>query len=127
MKGWDGLTLTLNAYADINKEYTTLRTIRLAMTPAATLMLKGREKRRMPPDQTVLDSYLEQSPGQRAAASGFVCYSRDKHGIQMALPKTNSGKAQLNRKKKLEAEMLALMQEGGEGAKFRQRWLSVQP
>lgn len=110
---------------DMKKEETTLRSIRLAMTPAAALLLKGREMRRMPPNQKVLDSYLEQTPGQRAAVSGFVCYLRDKYGADIALPKANSEKALLNRKKKLEAEMLALMREGGEGEKFRQRWLSV--
>lgn len=110
---------------DLSDETTTLRSIRLAMTPASALLIKGREVGRMPPDQKVLDSYLEQTPGQRAAASGFVCYLRDKHGIQIALPKANSGKALLNRKKKLEEEMLALMQEGGAGDEFRKRWLPV--
>lgn len=110
---------------DLKKEETTLRSIRLAMTPAAALLLKGREMKKMPPSQKVLDSYLEQTPGQRAAVSGFVCHLRDKHGADIALPKVNSGKALLNRRKKLEAEMLALMQEGGEGEKFRQQWLSV--
>jgi hypothetical protein len=110
---------------NLSDEKTTLRSIRLAMTPAAALLLKGREMRRMPPDQKVLDGYLEQTPGQRAALSGFVCYLRDKHGVDIAMPKAHSGKMLLNRRKKLEAEMLALMQEGGEGEKFRQRWLSV--
>lgn len=59
-------------------------------------------------------------PGQRAAVSGFVCYLCEKHRADIALPKVNSGKALLNRRKKLEAEMLALMQEGGEGERFRQ-------
>lgn len=119
----DGFLKTL--MVDLSDEKTTLRSIRLAMTPAAALLLKGREMGRMPPDQKVLDGYLEQTPGQRAAVSGFVCYLRDTQRVHIALPKANSGKALLNRKKKLEAEMLALMQEGGEGEKFRQRWLSV--
>ncbi len=110
---------------DLKEEETTLRSIRLAMTPAAALLLKGREMGRMPPDQKVLDGYLEQTPGQRAAVSGFVCYLREKHGADIALPKANSEKAQLNRRKKLEAEMLVLMQEAGEGKQFRERWISV--
>lgn len=110
---------------DLKDEATTLRSIRLAMMPAAALLLKGREMGRMPPDQKVLDGYLEQTPGQRAAVTGFVCYLRDKHGISIALPKANTRRRLLNRKKRLEAEMLSLMREGGEGEKFRQQWLSV--
>lgn len=110
---------------DLKEEKTTLRSIRLAMTPAMSLLIKGREMERMPPDQKVLDAYLEQTPGQRSAISGFVCYLRDKHKVVLVLPKANSGKSLLNRKKKLEAEMLALMQEAGESDEFRKRWLSV--
>lgn len=111
--------------ADLLEEKTTLRSIRLAMTPAAALLLKGREMKRMLPDQKVLDSYLAQIPGQRAAVSGFVCYLRDKHEVALALPSVNSGKALLNRRKKLESEMLALMREEGEGDEFRKRWITV--
>lgn len=119
----DGYLKTL--MVDRSLENTTLRSIRLAMTPAGSLLLKGRDMKRMPPDQKVLDVYLDETPGQRAAVSGFVCYLRDKHGALISLPKTNSEKARLNRKKKLEAEMLGLMREGGQGEEFRQRWLSV--
>lgn len=110
---------------DQKEEKTTLRSIRLAMTPAAALLLKGRDMKQVPPDQKVLDAYLTQTPGQRAAVSGFVCYLRDKHGLGIALPKVNLRKTLLNRKKKLEAEMLALMREGGEGDEFHRRWVSV--
>jgi hypothetical protein len=110
---------------DLKEEATTLRSIRLTMTPAAALLLKGQEMKRMPPDQKVLDAYLEQTPGQRAAVSGFVCYLRDKHKAVLVLPKANSGKSLLHRKKKLEAEMLELMQEAGESDEFRRRWISV--
>lgn len=111
--------------ADLKDEKTTLCSIRLAMTPAATLLLKGREMGVTPPDQKVLDTYLEKTPGQRAAVSGFVCYLRDRHEIQIVLPTAKSEQVQKNRKKRLEAEMLVLMREGGEGEEFRRRWLSV--
>lgn len=111
--------------ADLKDEKTTLRSIRLAMTPAAVLLLKGREMGITPPDQKVLDAYLEKTPGQRAAVSGFVCYLRDRHEVEIILPKAKSGQAQANRKKRLEAEMLALMREGGKGNELRRQWLSV--
>lgn len=111
--------------ADLKEEKTTLRSVRLAMTPAANLLLKGREMGVTPPDQKVLNTYLEKTPGQRAAASGFVCYLRGIHMIEIVLPKVNPQRAQINRKKRLEAEMLGLMRERGQGDEFRRRWLSV--
>lgn len=109
----------------LKDEETTLRSIRLAITPVAALLLKGREMERIPPDQQVLNAYLEKTPGQRAAASGFVRYLREKYSVEIELPKIDSGKAERNRRKKLEAELLVLMRECGEGVEFRRRWLSV--
>ncbi len=109
----------------LTKGETTIRSIRLALSPAAALLLKSREVGYIPPDQKLLDAFLEKTPGQRAAVSGFVRYLREIHKAKIALPKLDDGKAQRNRKQKLEAEMLELMQENGEGEEFRRRWLSV--
>lgn len=111
--------------ADLKDEKTTLRSIRLAMTPAAALLIKGREMELMPPNQQVLDGYLEATPGQRAAVSGFVCYLREKYGIEIALPTANSNKRLMDRKKKFESEILELMRNGGHGERFKKRWISV--
>ena len=103
---------------------TALRSIRLAMTPAAALLLKGREMKQIPPNQSVLNAYLKKTPGQRAAVSGFVRYLRDEYGVEICLP--NAGvEAEKKRKKKLEEEMLALMQTDSEGDRFGRQWLSV--
>lgn len=110
---------------DLKEDKMILRSIRLTLTPAATLLLRAREIGCMPPDQKALDSYLEKTPGQRAAVSGFVRYLREKYGVEIALPKIDSGKAERNRRKKLEAEMLVLMRECGSGEEFSRRWLSV--
>ena len=72
----------------------------------------------------MLDAYLHKSAGQRAAVTGFVNYLRDIHGVDIKLPKLDTRKAQLNRKKKLEVEMLALMKSGGDSLLNRE-WLSV--
>lgn len=110
--------------ADLKDEKTTLRSIRLAMTPAAAFLLKGREMGITPPDQKVLDAYLEKTPGQRAAASGFVCYLRDKYSVEIYLPNASVG-AEKNRKKKLEAELIKLMQVGGESKEYRRKLLAT--
>lgn len=106
--------------ADLKGENTTLRSIRLALTPAAALLVSGREMKRMPPDQKVLDAYLKKTPGQRAAASGFVCYLRDRYGVEISLPKASAG-AEKNRRKKLEAELIKLMHEGGKSKEYRRK------
>lgn len=104
---------------------TTICSIRLALSPARALLHKAREMECIPPDQKVLDAYLKAAPGQRAALSGFVCYLRDTHEVKITLPKPDTEKARRNRKKKLEGEMLILMQEDGNSEQFKQRWLSV--
>lgn len=103
---------------------TTLRSIRLALSPALSLLTLGESMKLMPPNQKVLDAYLQKSAGQRAAVSGFVNYLRDTQGVTIQIPKLDAGKAQLNRKKKLEAEMLALMKQAHRD-ELNREWLSV--
>ncbi|MNI34128.1 hypothetical protein D3C73_881100 [compost metagenome] len=81
--------------------------------------------KRIPPDQDALDVYLAKAPGQRAAISGFVRYLREVHGAKIALPKVDLGRAQLQRRKRLESELLALMKEGGNDNEFKKKWLPV--
>ena len=72
-----------------------------------------------------IDGFLRQTPGERAALSGFVKYLREKHGVEMTLPSHNSHRVRRERRKKLEAEMLALMREDGTDRARKQRWLCV--
>lgn len=104
---------------------TTLRSIRLALSPAAALLGRATVMTRMPPDQGVLDAYLAKTQGQRAAVSGFVRYLRQAHEVEIALPKADSSKAQRQRRKKLEAEMLSLIRATGDSEKLTRRWLSA--
>lgn len=104
---------------------TTLRSIRLALTPAAALLHQAEAMERLPPDQAVLNMYLKKSPGQRASISGFVRHLRDAHNVEISLPKEELGKAHQQRRKKLEVEMMALLKEPGESDEFKQRWLSI--
>ena len=104
---------------------TSLRSTRLAVSPAASLLVFADLMGRMPPDQNALDGFLRQAPGQRAALSGFVTYLREKHGAEITLPKHDLSRAYRNRRKKLEAEMLTLMREGETDREWKQRWLCV--
>lgn len=104
---------------------TALCSIRLALSPAAALLGRATAMSRIPPDQKVLDAYLEKTPGQRAAVSGFVRYLHQAHGVDIALPKADSGKLQRQRRRKLEAELQSLMSEKSDSDEFTRRWLSV--
>lgn len=110
---------------DLKLTKTTLRSIRLALSPATSLLVMGAEMKLTPPNQRVLDTYLQKSAGQRSAVSGFVNYLRDTHGIKLVLPKLDAGKAQLNRRKRLETEMLALLKCAGSNDELNRDWLSV--
>ena len=100
-----------------------LRSARPAIAPAASLLTFARAKGRMPPDQKVLDGYLRQTPGQRAALSGFVRYLRHEHGAKLTLPRSDPERTYRKRRKGLEAEMLTLMGKGGADPESRRRWL----
>ena len=104
---------------------TTLRSVRLAISPAVSLLTFADVMDCMPPSQKALDGFLRQSPGQRAALSGFVNYLREKHGIEIILPKHDLQRGRRERHKNLGAEMLTLMREGGNDREKKQRWLCV--
>ena len=101
----------------------TLRSIRLALSPAASLLEAAQETGYMPPDQKALDALLRRAPGQRAALSGFVNHLRNDHGVEIALPRGDALASRRNRRRLLEREVLALMREGGSGEAFERRWI----
>jgi hypothetical protein len=104
---------------------TSLRSVRLALSPAVSLLLKADEVGRMPPDQKTLDAYLETTPGQRAALSGFVRYLRDAYNVQIVLPKIDDEKLKRNRRRRLEAELMALARNGGDKDDLSQQWVEL--
>jgi hypothetical protein len=106
------------------EEKITVRSIRLALRPAVSLLLKSDQKGLSLPNQTALDQYLLESPGQKAAVSGFICFMKERYQLMLIL-RVDSKRVAAKRKKKLEAELLTLMDEASEGEDFVRRWLSV--
>jgi hypothetical protein len=103
---------------------TTWRSIRLAMTPAAALLLQAASKEVCPPDQKMLSVYLDKTPGQRAAVSGFVGYLRDSYKVNITLTPAND-KAKKVKKKRLEDELLRLLAENDQSQTGRLKVLAV--
>lgn len=103
---------------------TSLRSVRLALSPTAKLLTKAQEMERIPPDQKVLDAQLKVKPGHRSAISGFVGYLRRTRGLRLVLPKASQLGGGKTRHQKLEEEMLALMEKGDPEQDWR-RWITV--
>ena len=106
---------------------TSIRSIRLALRPAASLLLEADPGGSKLPNQAGLLRYLHVSAGQRAAVTGFVNFMNDHYGLGLTLPdaKKQAGTA---RRKRLEAEMLTLMQEAASnpaGDEINKRWISL--
>ena len=88
-----------------------MRSMRLALTPAADLLKTAAQRQRMPPDQTALDTFLREKPGQAAALSGFVSHLRRTRSAELTIPNRSARERDRARRNKLRPEMLALMQE----------------
>ena len=104
---------------------TSLRSVRLALTPAAKLMQmlqgSGREK----PAQKDLTTYLQKSPGQRAAISTFLGFLTKKYGLNLSLPPKDGRAAKKKKRLVLEAELGQLLKSGGSGVLFQRKLLGT--
>jgi len=105
------------------KGRTSLRSIKGAMTPAAALVAKAASHGAIVPDQATLDAYLVDAPGQRAAVSGFVCYLRDHHNVEIAMPARDHRRDERVRRDRLDEEIARLADQGASGADVEPRWL----
>lgn len=103
---------------------TSLRSIRMALTPAAKLMQMVRQGGREKPTQKDLTAYLQKSPGQRAAISTFVGFLTKKYGLNLFLP-PKDGRAAKKKKLLLEAELGQLLKGGGRGVLFQRKLIGT--
>lgn len=103
---------------------TTERSIRLAMTPAAALLLHAATKEVCPPNQRMIDAYIGKTPGQRASISGFIGYLRDRYKVSLILSPA-SKRAKRLKKKRLEDELLHLITKDDQSKVGRLKLLAV--
>lgn len=111
----------LDKFAD---QRISVRSIRLALRPAVSLLLESDPIGLTLPNQADLDRYLLDAPGQKAAVSGFIRFLRERYQLRLLL-RVDLKRVAANRRKKLEGELLAVMREAGEGEEFLRRWLSL--
>ena len=119
----------LNQYVVILRERAkkgtmTMRSMRMALRPAATLMLREDPAGGRLPSQKTLDIYLAGTPGQRAALSSFLSFLR----TQVSWPlvgRVDTKRAAEVRRKRLEAEIAKLVRGGVSEPDALQRWIQV--
>ena len=106
-------------------EKTSLRAVRLALTPAAALLSTDASKDLSPLEQKSLDVYLHGTPGQRSAVTGFVNYLRTHHDAELEMPEVSPGRSKSIQRKRLEDEMMALIRDAREEKDFLAQWLTL--
>lgn len=111
-------------FARMKEGKTTLRTVRMLLQPAAALLIQCEDESLPVTQQRSVDRYLANVPGQRNNISGFVSFINRKYGISLSVDH-KSQQAGTRRKRKLEAELVALIADARGDASFRNRWLSV--
>lgn len=101
---------------------TSLRSVRLALRPAASLLIATDPSGKTLPDQRAIDRYLLSTPGQSAAVTGFARFlSRD--GASALAVRVDSKKVQ--RRRALEREIMRMAKHPEEGEVFQRRWIAA--
>mgnify|MGYP003384519698 CR=1 FL=1 len=129
---FDKPTLTYKALATYRdhlmlrqqKGTTTLRSVRLALSPAAALLRLVKASGVLLPTQTILKTYLRHAPGQRAALTGFINWINKKHSLGLVLKK-GAKKIAKKRKRTVENQLLEMLLVPEESEVFQRRWLSL--
>lgn len=103
---------------------TSLRSIRFALWPAMTLLLRMDPQGRALPDQAALDRYLLHAPGQKAAVTGFVNYLSATQGLTLE-PRVDTGKVVSARRRALENEITRMTRQPGYQRDVDRRWIAV--
>ncbi|MFC5302006.1 hypothetical protein [Azospira restricta] len=102
----------------------TLRSLRLALRPAASLLLAADPKGQKLPNQAALDRYLLHAPGQKAAITGFVKMLNQCYNAGLVV-RVNEKRVAVARRRGLEAELIALASGGMDERGLREKWLPV--
>ncbi|MBC3877404.1 hypothetical protein H8K38_06265 [Undibacterium sp. FT79W] len=101
-----------------------IRTARLALRPAASLLATCEKSGFQLPGQDALDSYLLNSPGQKASTFGFVSFINSRYGLNLVV-RVDNQKTRSMRHKQLEAKMVKLLEKGQRDDAFEAEWISI--
>lgn len=103
---------------------TTMRSMRLALRPAASLLLVTSPSGKMLPSQASLDDYLEDVPGQVAAITGFIKLLNQQYDLKLAV-KVDAKQSQEKRNRALKMEMVTLVRKGWGDDHLSRKWIAA--
>ncbi|TKK12923.1 hypothetical protein PflCFBP13510_07435 [Pseudomonas fluorescens] len=103
---------------------TSISSVRLSLRAAKNVLASDSQLFDMLPTQKTVTAYLTQTPGQRAAAQGFIGYLNRTHSLNL---KTELSERAVTRAKKhkLEAKLYALYSTNCEGEAFERTWIKT--
>jgi hypothetical protein len=121
--------LALTAYRDrlqakVEAGKSTIRSMRLALRPAMSLLLIADGSGNTLPDQASVDRLLRETPGQLAALSGFIRFLNNRYALCL-FPVVDKQHAAARRRKVLEVKLLALARSGDSDESFRRKWIGI--
>ena len=103
---------------------TTLRSVRLSMRAAKSLLLAASEKLDALPTQDSVTVYLTHTPGQKAAVQGFIGYLNRTHDLSLKAEVSDRAVSRA-RTQKLEATLKSLSQNQEEGGAYDRNWIKT--
>lgn len=101
-----------------------IRTVRLALRPAASLLLTCEDSGFQLPRQKELDRYLLNVPGQKASIFGFVSFMNNHHATNLVI-RVDAKNTFLLRRKRLESEIVKLLAGEKRDDEFKAKWISI--
>lgn len=102
---------------------TSLRSIRLSLHPAISVLELCLATGHDLPEQKDINRYINQTPGQNAALSGFICFLNKTYGLQLKREMKHYEKQKKRTKDRLEKKLIQMMVKPYENDKFKTQWI----
>jgi hypothetical protein len=106
------------------KGSTTIRSVRLSMRAAHSLLETGSALFDRLPTQQAVTAYLTHTPGQKAAAQGFVGYLNRIYDLSLNMETSEHAQAK-TRNRKLEADLQAMYGSNDDSDAFMRKWIKT--
>ncbi|MFV0932747.1 hypothetical protein [Pseudomonas jessenii] len=103
---------------------TTIRSVRLSLRAAKSVLAAASSAFDTLPKQKAVTAYLAQTPGQRAAAQGFISYLNRTRSLNLKAEVSERAIARA-KNHKLEAALYSMYTAGGEGEAFERTWIKT--
>lgn len=103
---------------------TTIRSIRLALRPAVSFLKRVVDDGETIPTQLTLNRYLAESPGQKAAITGFINYINSNFALNLDV-KVDEARAREYRRKLVEKEIATLLTQTSLNEKQQKKWTKL--